>query len=205
MEERRFYAVLKGKPEGPFTLDELKALALKKDDFVKVQGEVDYLELQEHSILSTLLKVDYRKTRPQYFASLDIRLLAWFLDFLLIFAVYCIFWALPVLLMSTSESRIPLLIQGSWGIPLVLWIEGVICEQGALQGTPGKRLLKIKVSDTAGNPITLGSSLLRNLFKGLGFLSLGILFFIGFLDRRQQCLHDKIAGTLVIKNRLLSD
>ena len=205
MDLSRFYVVLEGKIQGPLSLEELQDLPLKHDDFVKCEGEVDFLELQEHKQIATLLQVPYRRTPPQYFASLDMRLLAWFIDFMLVFFAYCICWGLPVLLWAPKEAYMEYLMQGSLGIPLLLGIGGILCEQSHMQGTPGKYWLKIKVSTEAGLALGLGQALVRNLFKLIGFLSLGLFFLLGFLDRRQQCLHDKIAGTLVIKNRLLAD
>ncbi|MDZ5470583.1 RDD family protein [Bacillus sp. 31A1R] len=67
------------------------------------------------------------------------------------------------------------------------------------QGTVGKKLLGIKVTDLHGNRISFWRGLGR--YAAMGFLS-GI-FMIGFImaafTEKKQALHDMIAGTLVVK------
>jgi uncharacterized RDD family membrane protein YckC len=76
-------------------------------------------------------------------------------------------------------------------------------ESSKKQGSFGKSLLNIKVCDMRGLRISFGKSLLRNVLKITGVLSLGLGFVMGFFDKKQQCWHDKLAGTLVVKDRLL--
>jgi uncharacterized RDD family membrane protein YckC len=67
--------------------------------------------------------------------------------------------------------------------------------------TPGKRALKIRVVRLDGEPITAGTALARNVF---GYFISGIVVWLGFLwilfDERGQGWHDKIAGTMVIRD-----
>lgn len=203
MTDPKYFIVQNGKPEGPFSIEELRSFKLRASDFVKRADDLDYRELQEHKELSTLLSVPFKHTEPQYFASLDIRLLAWALDFLLVFLCYCIICVMPVILFASSGKQQNYLLIGAIGIPIALLLMGIFSEFGASGGTPGKRLLKIKVRNEDGTPVSFPRSCLRNLMKVLGFVSLGVFFFIGFFDRRQQCLHDKIARTLVVKDRLI--
>ena len=65
-----------------------------------------------------------------------------------------------------------------------------------------KRMMKIKVIRTDGSPITLGRLFwMRNFVNGL----LGIIPLYGLIDvlfifgESRQCLHDKVADTLVVK------
>ena len=65
-----------------------------------------------------------------------------------------------------------------------------------------KKALNIKVVRTDGSPITLARIFfLRNLVNG----ALSIIPFYGFIDQlfifgeQRQCLHDKIADTIVVK------
>lgn len=67
-------------------------------------------------------------------------------------------------------------------------------------GTPGKRLLKLKVLDEAtGNKLTLGQAILRYI----GYIPSAIVFGLGYLwviwDGKKQGWHDKIAKTVVVK------
>ena len=72
---------------------------------------------------------------------------------------------------------------------------------GAGGRTPGKMLLGLRVIQASGDPMTPGIAFLR----WVGYLISGPLFFLGFLwiafDGRKQGWHDKIAATLVIRER----
>ena len=72
-------------------------------------------------------------------------------------------------------------------------------ESSAWLATPGKRLCRLKVVDMAGNRISFGRAFLRSIAKVLSFLPLGFGFLMAFLTIRNQTLHDKIAGTIVLK------
>ena len=71
-------------------------------------------------------------------------------------------------------------------------------ELSPLQATPGKKWVKIKVTNDAAQHITSIQAILRNLTK---FLSL-LLFFGGFIviifSPKRKALHDYIGGTLVL-------
>ena len=203
MNSQKYYVVQGGKPEGPFSLEELKQLDLKSNDFVKEEGAADFHEIHELPELSRLLSVKHEITLPQYFATMDIRLLAWSIDFFLSFALYCIFILLPILAFSSGSERTLYVIVGLLAIFPIQFISTVILECSKYQGTIGKLILRIKVCDTKGLRISFVRSLWRNICKLFGFLSLGIGFFVGFFSRKQQCWHDKLAHTLVVKDRLI--
>jgi uncharacterized RDD family membrane protein YckC len=64
-------------------------------------------------------------------------------------------------------------------------------------------MLKIKVVDLDGNRITVAKAIGRNLAKIFSVLTFFIGYLMAFFNKQQQCLHDMIAGTLVIKERLV--
>lgn len=67
--------------------------------------------------------------------------------------------------------------------------------------TPGKRLFGIRVLRIDGKPMTLWRSFER--FHGYGAsLLTGLLGFLQVLwDPSRQCLHDKVAETVVVQDR----
>jgi uncharacterized RDD family membrane protein YckC len=71
--------------------------------------------------------------------------------------------------------------------------------------TPGKMLLRLRVIQASGDPMTPGIAFLR----WVGYLISGPIFCLGFLwvafDGRKQGWHDKIAATIVIRERGESD
>jgi len=87
-------------------------------------------------------------------------------------------------------------------IPVLLairWLYEALTTCSTWQGTVGKRVLRLKVTDEAGNRISFGRSTGRYFSKLLSRAIMSIGFFmIGFTDRKRG-LHDMIAGTLVIR------
>jgi uncharacterized RDD family membrane protein YckC len=67
--------------------------------------------------------------------------------------------------------------------------------------TPGKMLLGLRVIQASGEPMTPGIAFLR----WVGYLISGLVFCLGFFwvafDGRKQGWHDKIAVTVVIRDR----
>jgi len=82
---------------------------------------------------------------------------------------------------------------------ILIWLYFAFFESSKMQGTPGKRIIGIRVTDFEGNRIAFGKATLRHFSKILST----IVFLVGFLmigfSRKKQGLHDKIAGCLVLK------
>lgn len=69
-----------------------------------------------------------------------------------------------------------------------------------LEGTPGKRLLRLKVLDErTGHKLSFGQAASRYI----GYIPSTLVFFLGFIwiafDRKKQGWHDKIAKTVVVR------
>jgi uncharacterized RDD family membrane protein YckC len=83
---------------------------------------------------------------------------------------------------------------------VIEWWYPVLFEVLAQGQTPGKKMLGITVVNDDLSPVTLGSSMVRNLLRTVDFLP---FFYLGGLvamlcNRRFQRLGDMAAGTLVI-------
>jgi len=199
----QYEVVIRGKPQGPFSLEELRTMNLQPTDFVKPLGSPEFKELREIATLSKELNITHESTVPQYFASLDTRLLATAIDYFFAFCGYAVVAAIYLAGSINTQARIPTLLLGTILIPIVKFIACVILEGSRRQASIGKMLIGVKVTDEKGLPIGYGRALARNVAKLIGVATLGIGFLSGFFNRKQQCLHDKIAGTLVIKDRLI--
>lgn len=198
-----WYVVIKGKPAGPYTLDELRTIPITPGSFVKTDGMDDYKEAHEVPQLRELFGFKNTGALPQYFATLDQRLLAVAIDYFLALLVYG-FIAIVIMAFTSSQTlRLAVSLYGLMLIPVVKFLYSVYMESSVRQGTFGKSFIGIKVTDEAGVRITTARSAGRNLCKLLGTATAGIGYLMGFFDRRQQCLHDKIARTLVVKYRLI--
>ena len=65
--------------------------------------------------------------------------------------------------------------------------------------TPGKKLLRLKVIRTSGEEVGFGLAFVRWIGQGISFLTLGIGYLMIAFTRNKQGLHDKIAGTFVVR------
>ena len=120
-----------------------------------------------------------------WFAGFWIRVVAWLVDYLIGGIVVAV-------------ARVGL---GPIGLLLLLPFQllyGPIMESSAWQGTVGKRVCGLAVTDTHGERITFGRALVRFLAKVLSLIVLGIGFLMIAFHPRKRGLHDIIAGTLVV-------
>lgn len=86
-----------------------------------------------------------------------------------------------------------LLIVGKW-----LYFAGF--ESSSWQGTPGKKVLNIIVTDMSGARITFGRATGRFFSKWVtGLIPAGIGYILAGITERKQALHDMIASTLVLR------
>ena len=198
-----YILVINGKPEGPFTVEELKVRAIKPGDFIKTSQMPDYKEAHELAELRQIFHFAKRTVTPQYFAGLDQRLLASALDWFIISAI-CIVPALVVVLFVSGQGIVLLVAFSLLAIvPLVNFIYHIVMESSPKQATYGKQILRIKVCDMEGNPVNAGKATARNFCKLFSNITLGIGYLLSFFNKQQQCLHDMMAGTLVVKGRLI--
>jgi len=198
-----YILVIEGKPQGPFSMDELKTLQIKPTDFIKTPEMDDYKEAQEIAELRTLFGFAKPSLLMQYYGSFDQRLLASVLDWFILFGVFVIIAFIVVLLfIQDKETRIIVSFSILGVIPLAKVIYHIVMESSAKQATYGKQMLKIKVVDMNGDRISTGMAISRNLLKVLSALPFCLGYVIAFFNKKQQCLHDMLANTLVIKERL---
>jgi len=125
------------------------------------------------------------------YAGFWIRFVAALLDSVIIVALSII--------VATVFAVIKLAVVGSLA-QLVLAIGYYVWFQSRTGQTMGKKVMKIKVVNTAGVTPSLGTFALREI---LGKLASGLILGIGYLmvawDSKKQGLHDKIASTYVVR------
>ncbi|TCC98390.1 RDD family protein [Pedobacter hiemivivus] len=198
-----YIIVINGKPEGPYLLEELKTKYIHPETFVRKPGMDDYKEAHELPELRELFGFGKQITAPQYFASFDQRLLASVIDYFFLTLVFVVLVLLSFVFVREKEQRIMLIFSAMPLIVVAKFIYGSIAEAGEKQGTIGKRLLKIKVTDMEGQRLSMEKSFARNAAKVISIIPLFTGYLASFLNKKQQCLHDLIANTLVIKERLI--
>lgn len=74
----------------------------------------------------------------------------------------------------------------------------VIGERSSWQGSPGKHLMGLQVTDLQGRRLSLSRALLRHAASGLSWLTLNLGHALALLPPRKRALHDYIAGARVV-------
>jgi len=99
--------------------------------------------------------------------------------------------------LAIALSSLTLPATAVFAIVALLWFS--VFESSRWQATPGKRLLGLQVVDDDGQPPGLVRSALRNAAGLLSWLSLNIGHLLAARGPRHQALHDRIAGTRVVR------
>ena len=83
---------------------------------------------------------------------------------------------------------------------LLLWIlYGLFMDRSKYQGTHGKIILRIKVTDNEGNKITFTKSCLRTVMKIIGAIPLFLGYIWAAFRKDKAAWHDLVASTRVVK------
>jgi uncharacterized RDD family membrane protein YckC len=197
-----YLMVVNGKPQGPFSIDQLKEFNIKPGDFVKATGMNDFKEAHEVAELRELLGFSKQALIPQYFGSFDQRLMADALDWFFVCGAFIILVFIIFLFVSDKGKMLVIALGLAAIIPVVKFIYHIVMESSPKQGTYGKQILKIKVCNMQGERISVAHATGRNLAKILSVFSLFIGYLLCFFTKQQQSLHDMVADTLVMKDRL---
>jgi uncharacterized RDD family membrane protein YckC len=88
---------------------------------------------------------------------------------------------------------------------LLAWLYFALQESSTAQGTLGKRLFHLRVTDTDGERISFARASGRYFAKILSTVILLIGFLMAGWTRRKQGLHDLLASTLVVRRERVSD
>ncbi len=81
-----------------------------------------------------------------------------------------------------------------------LWLYFAILESSAWQGTVGKKVLGLRVTDLDGNRISFGRATGRFFAKLVSNFTFMIGYIMAGFTAKKQALHDMIAGCLVTKS-----
>lgn len=131
------------------------------------------------------------------------RLVAGMFDIFLIAAItYLLLILIDKFLMPINKTNI--YISLIIFLPLyILYNAG--CERTAWQGSIGKLIMDIAVTDEYENPITFPVALKRNLAKILNILTFGIGFIFSAAPPKKQAFNDKIANTYVVNKLIMRE
>lgn len=137
-------------------------------------------------------------TQTNSYAGFWIRVGAVIIDGIIINIVLAIIGGVFVFSSYKNNSALSnfLLVQS---VPFLIWIFYYPFMESQSGATFGKKILRIKVINVNGEPVSFLRSLLRNLAKIIS----AFIFMIGFImvgfTKKKQGLHDMIAGCVVVK------
>lgn len=122
---------------------------------------------------------------------------------------YATFWArffaiiIDSIVLGIAQFIIGLVVTG-YAINIISivigWLYYTLQESSDAQATIGKKALGLRVTDLNGNRITFLNATGRYFGKILSAIILLIGFIMAAFDSKGQALHDKLAGTLVLRN-----
>jgi uncharacterized RDD family membrane protein YckC len=79
------------------------------------------------------------------------------------------------------------------------WLYYTVSECSSLQGTVGKAILKLKVTDLDGRKIGWGRANLRYVCRWISAVPSCLGYLLPLFTEKKQALHDMIAGCLVLR------
>lgn len=82
---------------------------------------------------------------------------------------------------------------------IIYWLYFALQESGSNQATIGKRAMGLRVTDLNGHRVSFARATGRHFGKIISFIIILIGYFMMIWDDRNQTLHDKMAGTLIVK------
>ncbi|MDH3708556.1 MAG: RDD family protein [Cyclobacteriaceae bacterium] len=159
--------------------------------------------------------VNNPESTPVEYAGFLMRLLAYFIDAIILSFALGIFWVILMAVLGVGTDAFAdfddpenfaaemmagsLIFAASIGSVVVVWLYYALMESGKNQATLGKMVLNLKVTDMNGGPISFG----RATGRYFGKIISGAILYIGYImiafTDKQQGLHDMIANCLVVK------
>jgi uncharacterized RDD family membrane protein YckC len=138
-------------------------------------------------------------THPELYEGVALRrLLAFFLDLILLGIVIFVGWMAALALSLFSLFLISIPMAAATLIFVVLY--DVLTIGGPTSATPGMRVFGLKVITWAGGrPDNLQALLMSALFWTLHSLTGGLAAVVALLNPRWRCAHDFLAGTVVVR------
>ena len=144
--------------------------------------------------------------RPAY-AGFWLRALAYLIDTVIISVIFGLaasfypaaFFKFPNSA-PTSLAALPQLTLLAIGLTIpVVWLYYAFFEASVWQATPGKRMLKLYVTDLNGRPITFARATMRHFAKMISGLTFLVGYFLAGFTEKKQALHDMLARCLVLR------
>jgi uncharacterized RDD family membrane protein YckC len=180
---------------------------VNRNTMVWTQGFSEWMPLKQTKLVSFFTAPPPLTSAATRYAGFWYRTLAWIIDYVIqmvamVIIIMPLAFALGASMAGTSSATE---IQSAGEVLgyavgiLINWLYHTISESSPWQATLGKKLLGLRVTDKAGNRIGFGKANGRYWSKYLSGLILCMGYIMVASTEKKQGLHDKIAGTLVLK------
>jgi uncharacterized RDD family membrane protein YckC len=230
MSDMWYYAVA-GEQKGPVSIGELqkvvKAAGAGPDDLAWREGMDQWTAISKINELAIFLPsrplagasrpaeapLDYRTLSPEgmIYAGFWIRALAYLIDCAICFIPVCV---IAVIVLNVSGYATPDQTPGQTASTMPLWIcmlvgflaqwpYWAVSESSGRQATLGKRIVGIIVIDQNGSRISFARASARYVARVIAAIPLYLGLIVVAFDGKKRGLHDRMAGTLVIKKASL--
>ncbi|MFM1770422.1 MAG: hypothetical protein RJA22_2951 [Verrucomicrobiota bacterium] len=200
------YLAKDGAQTGPFSEEQVRAMmaggVISPQDYCWHEGLPGWVAIGQ--VLRPAASMPFPAAAPAQarpYAGFWLRVVAFIIDNLLLYVVYQVVLFTLNFGVSVSDSA-ALLVAGVMGFFINIlgsWLYHALMESSAKQATLGKMALGLIVTDMQGQRLTFG----RATGRYFGSLLSSFLLCIGYLmcvwTERKQCLHDIMAGTLVVR------
>lgn len=205
-----YYISINDEEKGPFTLEEVLEMAPGLDTMVLSPQAEDWERAADLPEFFAYFEANgiYFPTEDNL-ASFWVRLLAYFIDYILTSIAFSFFVPPNILAIYKRLLNKTYTIDDVNTYLLFLLLTFVIvvfynavCEASKMQGSIGKRLCGIVVVDADGRRLSFMKAFFRNLGKFVSGTVLGIGYLAILWDDHRQAWHDKFAKTYVLtRNR----
>ena len=146
----------------------------------------------------------FQSFQTPVYAGFWLRFAAYLVDTLLLSLVFFpLGFIVGLVMAATDNNQNPELMLGVNGILnvgsiLVTWLYSSLLESSSWQGTVGKKLIGLRVTDLNGHRISFGNATGRYFAKILSSMICLVGFIMVAFTEKRQGLHDQLAGTLVV-------
>ena len=164
------------------------------------------LSTQPPEVIPAIRELAALPPRPA-FAGFWLRAVAYLIDTVLISLVFGLIASLyPSTFIkypdatTTSLASLPQLTPIAFVITITAtWFYYTVFEASIWQATPGKRVMKLYVSDLSGRRLTFARAAARNLAKMISSLTFLVGYLVAGFTEKKQALHDILASCLVLR------
>ena len=144
--------------------------------------------------------------QPSY-ANIGKRCMAWLADAVIVGTI--IFLGRLIFFSACTQFQIRLaggkVAMISLAIGMVIAIAyHTFLESSKLQSTPGKLLFNFVVTDLQGARLSKARAFARHISKYASAFTFGVGYLLCFASKKRQCLHDMIAGCVIVQKAPLN-